>query len=111
MDIGCYEVLLDGLTINSKVHTIGEIIPRKLVSKKLIVVWDNPATQRKIYGKFVVRPRPAGFTGEVEEFAESPMGVQSTIGSAASGMDSGARRPPGLGPEGELGISGMKSSG
>lgn len=108
MDIYCYEVLIDGLTLLGKVWARGEVILRSSVPTKVCDIWDNPKRQMSTYGMWVARPRPQGYTGQVDETMVSALGVAETIGSGAGrpGAKVGPNPPP-LGPGAEIGVSGM----
>ena len=111
MDVAFYEVLRDGLTFSGKVWAMGEIIPAKSVPPTVKSIWNNPGQQKERYGGFVVRPRPAGFKGQVANRQESELGVVESVGTGVDKHAVVGTAPPSLGPDGEVGIAGMKFDG
>ena len=108
MKIAYYEVLRDGLTFSGKVWAAGELISVKSVPPTIKNIWNNPGQQKKQYGGFVVRPRPAGFEGQVAVRQESELSVIESIGTGAGKQAVVGSAQPSLGPDGEVGVAGMK---
>lgn len=108
METGCYEILIDGLTFAGKVWAKGEIVEAKQVPLHVQSIWNEPKRQRVSYGRFVVRPRPLGYAGEVAEVVMAPLGVTENVGHGLPRLTKIGPNPPPLGPGGEVGISGMR---
>ena len=109
MKIACYEVLLDGLTFVGKVWAAGEVVMAKDVPAQIRRIWDNPTEQENYYGKFIVRPRPHGFIGEVAANQEAVLGITESVGTITDEKAATVGpRPPSLGLA-EVGITGNES--
>ncbi len=112
---GWYEVVLTGLTHNSKVWSKGELIPVDKVPAKVRILWDTPEAQKKRYGKYVVRPRPfsfavAGEDGNAVGHQEipdmlAPAGMTEEIGTGFEGKTTVGVNQPAMSPDTEIGVS------
>lgn len=111
MEVECYEVLRDGLTLSGKVWAVGEVIPVKSVSPSVQNIWNDPSQQERLYGGFVVRPRPVGFKEQIAPCQEAKLGVTESIGTGVGKQAVVGQAPPPLGPEGEIGVAGMTFDG